>query len=478
MMITSRAFLWISFTLTTAILGAISGLQLWLFGAGADLGFFEQLLFLQGQGLPPISTLYKGIHLVGDHFSLILYPIAVLYKIYPNIYWLLLIQSASLASGIFPVYALCKQFDLSKRLSQAFCLCYLLYPLIFNINFYGDFRPEVIALPTFLWALHFIRKNRIIPFYLSVIVILATKEIMALSIFSLGAWLALFQKRRWHGLFTMLLSIGWIVVAFGVIIPNFRGDQGIASLGFYSYLGSSLGEISQTLLLNPALVLKKILSPDNLGYWLLLLLPIILCLKPSKVHNLVPASIPLLMNALSSGWQRDLIHHYSLPILPFLIYWAIDSSASFKKRGQRKWLRPNRIVIWSVIAFLALAKYGYFYSSYLPKLPEASALHELFPLVKENDKLLTSSHLVSHFTGRPHIQMVTGGNWNEDEIKAEDFDAILLSRPFAAQNETERVEQFIAQLSQDSNQFKVFESPDQQSFLFRKINQPSKSVSN
>lgn len=266
MIIASRGFLWITFTITTAILGALSGLQLWLFGAGSDLGFFEQLLFLQSHGLSPVSSLYRDIHLIGDHFSLILYPIALIYKLYPNIYWLLLIQSASLASGIFPIYALCQQFNLSKRRSQAFCLCYLLYPVIFNVNFYGDFRPEVVALPAFLWALYFIRKHQIIPFYGSILVVLATKEIMALSVFSLGAWLALFQKRRWHGLFTMALSIGWLGLAFGVIIPQFRGDQGIASLGFYGYLGDSLGEMSRTLLLNPTIVLQKVFAPDNLGY--------------------------------------------------------------------------------------------------------------------------------------------------------------------------------------------------------------------
>src|SRR6186713_2439259 len=52
-----------------------------------DLGFFDQAVWLISRGRPPISSLL-GFHVLGDHASLILYPVAILYLFLPTPYTL------------------------------------------------------------------------------------------------------------------------------------------------------------------------------------------------------------------------------------------------------------------------------------------------------------------------------------------------------------------------------------------------------
>jgi uncharacterized membrane protein len=60
-----------------------------------DLGIFDQAVYLISRNLPPIST-FTGFHILGDHAAIIFYPIAILYKIYPDVHWLFAIQALTL----------------------------------------------------------------------------------------------------------------------------------------------------------------------------------------------------------------------------------------------------------------------------------------------------------------------------------------------------------------------------------------------
>ena len=135
------------------ILFTCSSLRHFLFQSTAlDLAVFDQWVYLASQGLPPISSFF-GFHIIGDHAAFILYPIALLYKIYPDVHWLFAVQAIALAFGCLPVYALSVQRGLSVKYARAIAISYLLYPCLFNANFFTDFRPEAIAIPAILWAM-------------------------------------------------------------------------------------------------------------------------------------------------------------------------------------------------------------------------------------------------------------------------------------------------------------------------------------
>ncbi|MDY6902670.1 MAG: DUF2079 domain-containing protein, partial [Cyanobacteriota bacterium] len=145
---------------STLLLFFCSSLRHALFQSNAfDLGIFDNGVYLISQGQEPFIS-FRGLHILGDHAAFILYPLALLYRIFPQVHWLFLIQALSLSMGAFPTFNLASQAGLKKSLATAMAAIYLLYPVIFNLNLF-DFHPEVVALPALLWAILAARLNRV-----------------------------------------------------------------------------------------------------------------------------------------------------------------------------------------------------------------------------------------------------------------------------------------------------------------------------
>lgn len=124
-----------------------------------DLGIFDQAIFLISQNMPPISS-FLDIHILGDHAALIFYPLAILYKLYPTVYWLFFVQAIALSLGAFFIYQLAKLANLKESLALTLSSVYLLYPLIFNVNLF-DFHTDVIAISAILWAVVSVRRRNL-----------------------------------------------------------------------------------------------------------------------------------------------------------------------------------------------------------------------------------------------------------------------------------------------------------------------------
>ena len=72
--------------ISALILFTASILRHELFNSSGDLAFFDQTVYLISQAKLPFSSVL-GFHVLADHAAWILYPIALLYKIYPSVYW-------------------------------------------------------------------------------------------------------------------------------------------------------------------------------------------------------------------------------------------------------------------------------------------------------------------------------------------------------------------------------------------------------
>jgi uncharacterized membrane protein len=64
-----------------------------------DLGVYDQVIYLISRGEPPISS-FLGFHILGDHLALAVYPLTMLYAVYPTVMWLFAVQAACLAAGV------------------------------------------------------------------------------------------------------------------------------------------------------------------------------------------------------------------------------------------------------------------------------------------------------------------------------------------------------------------------------------------
>ena len=336
-------FLSWAIAISTLILFLASSVRHALFQSSFDLAIFDHAIYLISQGQQPFVT-FRGLHILGDHAAWIIYLLALLYKIYPDIHWLFFIQALSLAIGALPLWYLSRATGLKFSQSKTIVLAYLLYPAIFNVNLF-DFHPEVIAVPAIFGAILAVkrdceasRRHRLGWFVAAIVLILSCKAVLALTVIGMGVWLLVSGKYRYrYGIIALVLGCGWFAIATQLIIPAFSGGEA-AAVDRYGYLGDSVLDIAKNLIIKPDLVLGKIFSLDSLAYLLLLTIPLWWGLSPLHLMPLVPATPILLINLLSeSSAQRNLVHQYSLPIIPWLFFSVIMAMNS-----KHVWLKSQR----------------------------------------------------------------------------------------------------------------------------------------
>ncbi len=402
---------------------------------GYDLGIFDQSVYLISRGEVPFSTI-RGIHILGDHAAFILYPISFLYRIVPSVYWLFGIQSLALTLGALAVYHLALQAEIDPGKARTIAAAYLLYPAIFNANLF-DFHPEVLAVPLFLAAVLWIRSGNLWGFLLCLGGILGCKAVLSLNVAALGVWLLLWESRRIDKRWRRRCQVaGWVAIAagsawFGLatfwIIPHFSGSEP-AAISHYSYLGSSVSEIIQNLVLKPTLVLGKVFSLDTLFYGFLLIIPVAWGLSWRCWDPWIPALPTLGLNILSSNpAYRDLVHQYALPVVPFLFLAIIENGKTTNLPTSSAKVNKTAL-IWSLLAFLALAKYTFFGSIYLRSLDTWQATREALAQITTQGGVLTTHEISPHLTHRRVIYFTDESRFKGSPPEQWDpFDYVLLN---------------------------------------------------
>jgi uncharacterized membrane protein len=453
-------FLSLAIAISTLVLFLCSSVRHALFQSSFDLAIFDNAIYLISQGKQPFVT-FRGLHILGDHAALIVYPIALLYKIYPDIHWLFFIQALSLTSGAVPLWYLSRVTGLTESQSKTLVLTYLLYPAIFNVNLF-DFHPEVIAIPAIFGAILAVKLDRLRWFIAAVILILNCKAVLALSVVGIGLWLLVStQYRSKYALIALIFGCAWFAIATQLIIPAFSGTEA-AAVDRYSYLGNSVLDIAKNLIIQPQLVLGKVFSVSTLEYLLLLFIPLAWGLFTLKWLPIIGALPILLINILSeSTAQRNLVHQYSLPIIPWLFVIVIMGMNS-----QQVWFKSRRnILIWSTVAFIALGKYGYFGSIYLQNWDTWQASKKAIALIDKQSSILTTTDFAPHLTHRSRIGLTTS-ELNSQEL--DKFKYILINLRHPGWGSSMEIAKAILTKLQQTEEFKLdFQKDDV--FLFSKI---------
>lgn len=390
-----------------------------LFQSGAfDIGIYDQVAYLMSQGLTPVSS-FLGFHHMGNHAAYTFYLVGFFYKIYPSIHWLFAIQAFSLSVAVLPIWYLGLQAGLNQKLALTITYVYLLYPLIFNVNLY-DFHPEVMAIPVIFTAVLMARQKKVSYFCLCILFILGCKAVLSLTVLAMGLWLVFGEKRALCGAIAISLGITWFIVVTQIIIPEFSGAEA-AAIHRFDEFGDSVFEIFLNLLLQPQLLLKNLFTLPNLEYLLFFIIPVIYGIVPQYVTPMIAALPTLLINLITDYYaQKNLVHHYSLPAIPFLILAVISALAANKA-----WLKSrNFIILWAMVAFLGFAKYGYFWSRYLSSIDTWKATREAIEYVRYQDGVLTTNEIAPHLTHRQLIKLTTK-QYTIDELNQ--FHYVLLN---------------------------------------------------
>jgi len=462
--------IWKIIAIATIILFLYSSLRHFLFQSTAyDLGIYDQIIYLMSQGSQPISS-FLGFHFLGDHGALAIYPLVFLYKLYPSVYWLFLVQAICLASAGGITWKLARLSGLNQRLALAVAIAYLLYPEIFNINLF-DFHPDVLAVPALFGAVLAAQQKQFIWFLIAILWILSCKAVFSLTVIAIGFWLIFFEQRRFSGMIAIALGMAWFLLVTQIMIPFYSGQEA-AGVSRYPYLGNSVLEVITNTIVKPQLIIGKLFSIDSLIYVLELGVALILWLNPQKFIALIPAIPTLLLNILSiDPMQRSLIYQYSLPALPFLFLVMIRTLAAEKPGlGNGFWVLWNKfqkntvskisdlftiphpklpqwIVLWSSLIFLLWGDHtqvlGYF-----TRIDNWSATQNAVAEIQTQGGVLTDNRLAPHFTHRQTIKLL---NQVSPDFDLKEFDYVILNLRHPWPDTKDLGEKYTQQLKQKPN---------------------------
>lgn len=184
-----------------------------------------------------------------------------------------------------------------------------------------DFHPIALTTPLLLFAFFYLDQRKYLLFGIFLALALSCKEEMAIIVFMFGVYIAFVQKKRTFGFLLALVGIAIFGLDIWVIIPHYR--QTPFAVDRYSYLGSHIPEILQTLLLHPIYVLKHIFISKKIDYAIELFGPVgfLSFVSPSHVFLTVPTFFQNILSDLPA--QYSIHYQYTSPLTPFIFISAI-----------------------------------------------------------------------------------------------------------------------------------------------------------
>jgi uncharacterized membrane protein len=415
--------------------GGLALRHAWFQTSAWDLAIFDQATYLIAQGWPAQSSLL-GFHILGDHGALVLYPVGWLSRLIPSVVLWMVLQSAALAATVFPLDQLGQLRGLSRRARGVSLAVLLLYPVMFNTAIF-DVHPEVLALPLVMQALFLLERSRPgdpLRLVLCLLLTLTCKLALALLVVGFAGWLLL-RRRFGLGAGLAVLSLAWAAAVGGWLMPAFGGSQAslmrhAGKFGVQS-AGGSQGPAWLPLLKT---VLGHVLSLENLVYLLLLLLPVLYVLLQRQRQRFLMGLLPflplLLLNlAAEQPSLKDLVHHYSLFLVPFLAAGVQQTLAPGIEGigGYGAWLRPRLLMVvlgWAVLSFVLFSRMSFFAGPFQQRLDTLPQVRAAIALVQPQAALLTTNDIAPHLARRPVIAITA-----KPELKRLDrYDQILLDR--------------------------------------------------
>ncbi len=309
------------------------------------------------------------------HVEPILLPIAALYRLFPGVETLLVLQATVVALGALPLFALALRLKLNDWAALAFAVAYLLNPTIQAANWL-EFHPVTLA-PTFLMAaFYFLVARRNLWFVVIAVLAASCKEEIGLLVAMLGVYAILAQRRWTFGLLTIFLAGGWSLLAVLGIQAAFAG--GNIHWGRYAYLGDTTSAKLISLLTRPDLIVAQLGAAGVGRYFFELLLPVgFLSLLAPEVLLLALPSLAINLLAQFSPMHQVTTLIYAAPILPFVMLSAVRGAARLQdwveragaKEGSSSAGNPQwaRFTAWLVpVWVLAFAAAGQLLYGYLP----------------------------------------------------------------------------------------------------------------
>lgn len=266
----------------------------------------------------------NGFSRFAIHFEPILFPLSLLYALWPGPKLLMVLQTLVVASGAFPAFWLARLRLRSELGGVAIAALYLLYPELQQAEA-GYFHAVVLTSAFLMFTLYFLYTRRTRWLFVFAVLAMACKEEIPLVIAMLGFWSIIFQQRWRSGLGLVALAVAWVGLAlliFRIFSP--LGHPLLASR--YAYLGNGIFEIVRNIVLHPvSLIQQHIFEHDHFYYIRLLFSPVnyLALLAPWVLILALPSLALNLFSSDPNMYQGTA--QYNAEIVPILIFATIEA---------------------------------------------------------------------------------------------------------------------------------------------------------
>jgi len=310
-----------------------------------DLGHFDQVLWLMNQGYYPYST-GIGLHGLGDHVSIILYPLSLIYYLIEDVRFLLFVQSLFIACGIIPLYLVAKSHH-KESLGLLAGTMYLVHPATTNANLF-DFHLDKIAGTVLLFLLWAIDSKRWKTTVFLSLIFLACKENFAITIAFLGFWLLLYKQWR-LSLLLIMISVSWFMFTTRFVLPLFAGQEEALHISRFAQYGNSIPEILYTFVTKPLFVFSNTFTTSTQWYILQLFIPFLFLplLNPRYLVLAIPA---LSLNIFSNfEAQRTINFHYNAIIIVIAAFSSLQALLWISRRFPYRYIMAATSICFPLI---------------------------------------------------------------------------------------------------------------------------------
>ncbi len=376
-----------------------------------DLGNMVQAVWSTARGRPLETTLATGEQAVrfAAHVDPILVLFAPLWIVVPSPLTLAGVQIAVSALGALPVFWLGRRHLGSEKTAALMALAYLAYPWL-AWTVLDAMHPVTLATPLLLFCVWYLDSDRLLPFSICAALVLATGELLGLTVVALGLWYAFARGRRPAGLLIGCAGAAWTMLCLQVVIPAFNNGAGSQFYERFETVGGSPGGLLETAVTDPGTILSALTTGDDVSYVVWLAAPLVgsFLLGPALAAVALPQ---LLVNLLSDlPTSTDPRHHYIGPVLPFLLAGSVVGLARLSERGRL--LAAGLVLATSVSISLIAGPWpgapGVRPISFHWTLPatHVDALNTAVALVPEDAAVSTTNVVGSQLSARRYIYSV------------------------------------------------------------------------
>jgi uncharacterized membrane protein len=296
---------------------------------GLDLGIFHQAVYVLSEGRLPYSSLKEQM-IWGDHASFILAPLALIYRVMPDVRTLLAVQALALVTSAWPLWRTALTALKSQVFAAAVLVSYLgFFGVQYALDF--DFHPAVFTAAALAWALFAVHHKKYWLYGAAVAAGLLTQEDAAPVFAMIGVWLLLAKRYRTGGA-TLAAAIIYFVTVVYFIMPQWTPNN-IAAVHFD--VGGETGSPVRQLVgigAHPWRTMQNMTDTGDKARTLKELARSYGYIQWLTPFTYLTAAPNIVSRFLSSQYPRhQVMYHYNVVLAPLLAYGAILGAARIKR---------------------------------------------------------------------------------------------------------------------------------------------------